>query len=262
MYPPPSTESTLHNFRLSCVFSHRAQVDPIVAPGPTGTLSSHLHDFFGNISTASDSTYGSMNVAGTTCTKPGDTAGYWVPTLVAPDGTQVKPSEMVVYYRNRPANYGTVTPFPADFRMIAGNPTIASSPVAYWTCENESDTDIATRKTFIPSCGTRRIVTHVFFPTCWDGVRLDAPDHRSHMAYAAAPQSGAVTNIFNGAVCPADHPVKLPQIDLRVVYPVQNGAGYHFSDGQVIPHADFWNTWQQGTLVTLVRDCLHLGQAC
>lgn len=25
---------------------------------------------------------------------------------------------------------------------------------------------------------------HVTFPDCWDGVRLDSPDHRSHMAYS------------------------------------------------------------------------------
>ncbi|HYG72789.1 MAG TPA: DUF1996 domain-containing protein [Actinomycetota bacterium] len=233
-----------------------------MAPGPTGTLSAHVHDFFGNRSTASDSTYASMTAAGTTCTRAADTAGYWVPTLVAPDGTHVKPAELTVYYRNRPAGYGTVMPFPADFRMIAGNPTVASSPVAYWTCENESDTSLATRKTHIPNCGTSRIVTHVFFPTCWDGVHVDVADHRSHMVYAANAQSGAITNISNVAVCPPSHPVKLPQIDLRVAYPVRDGTGYRFADGQLLPHADFWNTWQQGALVTLVHDCLHLGQSC
>ena len=261
-YPPPSTETSLAAFRLSCTFSHRAQVDPIVAPGPAGTMSAHLHDFFGNRSTGSDSTYASMIAGTSTCSRPADTAGYWVPSLIAPDGTPVKPSEAVVYYRNRPALYGTTVPFPPDFRMIAGFPTTASSPVAYWTCDGESDTGLDTRKTVVPNCGTRRIVAHVFFPACWDGIHLDSVDHRSHLAYPRNQTTGAITNISNNHVCPPTHPVKIPQVDLRIVYPVRDGTGYRFADGQVLPHADYWNTWQQTTLESLVTECLHLGGPC
>ncbi len=46
-------------------------------------------------------------------------------------------------------------------------------------------------------------VMSVEFPQCWDGERLDAPDHQSHMAYADI-------NIEGG--CPPSHPVPLPQI--------------------------------------------------
>lgn len=261
-YPPPSTETGPGVFRLSCAFSHRAQVDPIVAPGPAGTMSAHLHDFFGNRSTASDSTYASMVAASTTCSRSADTASYWAPSLIAPDGTAVKPAETVIYYRNRPALYGTTVPFPPDFRMIAGFPTTASSPVTYWTCDGESDTALETRKTFVPNCGTKRIVVHVFFPACWDGVRLDSADHRSHVAYPRGPANGAITNINNNHVCPPTHPVKIPQVDFRIVYPVRDGTGYHFADGQTVPHADFWNTWQQATLESLTRDCLHAGIPC
>jgi hypothetical protein len=64
------------SFRVECVLSHRAQVDPIVAPGrPSG----HMHDFFGNRSTGANSTYASMQSGSTNCTLSGDKAGYWVP---------------------------------------------------------------------------------------------------------------------------------------------------------------------------------------
>ncbi|GAA3767753.1 DUF1996 domain-containing protein [Micromonospora maritima] len=43
----------------------------------------------------------------------------------------------------------------------------------------------------------------VQFPECWDGVRLDSPDHRSHLAYA------------DRGDCPR-HPVAVPGITLSV----------------------------------------------
>src|SRR5688500_2304305 len=52
-------------FIVNCPFSHRKQVDPIVKPGPSGTLSGHMHDFMGNRSVDSNSTYQSMSAAGT-----------------------------------------------------------------------------------------------------------------------------------------------------------------------------------------------------
>jgi hypothetical protein len=60
------------NFVVSCEFSHREQIDPIVGVGH------HMHDFFGNTSTAADSTLESLRDAtsrpdgGTTCPKPGE----------------------------------------------------------------------------------------------------------------------------------------------------------------------------------------------
>src|SRR5680860_534088 len=75
-YAAPSTESEHASFRVECPFSHRKQVDPIVAPGPKGTQSAHIHDFFGNESVDSNSTYQSMLKAPTTCGLSADKAGY------------------------------------------------------------------------------------------------------------------------------------------------------------------------------------------
>ena len=44
------------------------------------------------------------------------------------------------------------------------------------------------------------------------------------------------------------HPVKIPQLDFRVLYDVSDGSDYRLSSGGVIPHADFWNTWVQSDL--------------
>ncbi len=256
--PPPSRDDTsLGSFRVECELSHRAQVDPIVSPGKA---SAHLHEFFGNNSTNANSTLQSMRAASTTCTEPGDTAGYWAPALIAPNGTVAKPDVGIFYYRNRPVDYSRTVPFPPDFRMIAGG--MDAFPNAYWTCDGESDTGYESRRNYIPDCGDDgNIKMHVFFPSCWDGVHLDSPDHRSHVAYGR-DDDGRVEGT-DPDTCPPGFPVKLPQLDFRVQYDVSNGRGYRFSDGMVLAHSDFWNTWKQSRLEDLIDECLgYEGHSC
>jgi hypothetical protein len=252
--PPAAEQPGL--FRVECVLVRQARIDPIVAPGRP---SHHLHDLFGNTSLTPDSTYVSMLTGGTSCTASGDTGGYWSPALVAPDGAIVRPERAVIYYRNRPAGRVVTTSFPRDFRMIAGGE--GTFPQAYWTCDGEKDTARETRRAYIPDCRPGgNVKLHVFFPSCWDGVRLDAPDHRRHVAYGLG-EDGRPDGTHPLA-CPRSHPVEIPQVDYRVVYPAPGGAGYRLADGQMIPHADFWNTWQQRELEALVQRCLWKGVNC
>ncbi len=257
-YAPPSTESDHASFRVECDFSHRKQVDPIVAPGPPGTKSAHMHDFFGNRSVDSDSTYRSTLEAGTSCGLSSDTAGYWVPPLMGPSGF-VEPERMIIYYRSRPIDYGTTIPFPPDLRVVAGGE--GSYPHAYWTCEGQSDNALETRAASPPDCEDRELKLHVSFPPCWDGLRNDSGDHRGHLAYAYDDDDGTSTDISDD-LCPKTHPVKIPQVHIRVIFPVSHGPDYHLADHTTSPHADFWNTWKQAPLERLVRRCLRAGQSC
>ena len=258
-YPPPSTDLAFGRFRVACAPSHRAQVDPIVNPGPSGTPSHHMHEFFGNVSTDSNSTYASMLAAGTTCGLSADRAGYWIPSLVGPDGSLVSPQRMTVYYTNRPTSYGTTTAFPPDFRVIAGG--IGAYPHAYWTCDSLSDHSLAARAATPPNCGGLQVKLHVFFPSCWDGISTDSSNHRSHVAYAFRTSDGLSTDT-NDDMCPASHPLKIPQVRIRVLFPVSDGTLYHLADGTTTPHADFWNTWDQAVLERVVGDCLRAGVLC
>jgi hypothetical protein len=247
-YPPPATEGTTGIFITKCSYSHRKQVDPIVAPGPPGTLSGHMHEFFGNRSTDSFSTYTSMIAAGTTCVSSSDTAAYWIPMLLDPSGNPVTPKRIFAYYRNRPEKYGTTQPFPPDFRVIAGGEGTFPSRT-YWKCHNGEGAYYEP-----PYCPTTDLKMYFFLPNCWDGVRKDSPDHRSHVVYPNGSGSTA---------CPSSHPVKLPQIQFFVHFPSGiGGPGYRLADGTTLPHMDFWNTWKQPRLEQLVRDCLNKGIDC
>src|SRR5262245_61740547 len=77
------------NFVSGCRFSHRNTDDPIVYPGQPGK--SHDHTFIGNDSTNAFSTVETMLGASSSCRREGDTAGYWVPTLISPDGKPIVP---------------------------------------------------------------------------------------------------------------------------------------------------------------------------
>lgn len=252
--PGPNSEGSVGSFRVSCKLSHRVQADPIVAPGQT---SAHMHDFFGNRSTNANSTYETMTAptAITSCAAPSDISGYWAPTLISPSGTQVNPISALFYYRNRPEDYGTTKPFPPDIRIVAP----ATFPHSYWTCEGQSDNAYTYRTSEPIDCGTRNIKAHLFFPPCWDGKNLDSADHFSHMAYGL--DNGVLEGTYP-STCPASHPIKLPQLDFRVLYPVTNGTGYVFSNGMPLIHADFWNTWRQSALEQQVVTCLNNPQSC
>jgi Domain of unknown function (DUF1996) len=254
--PQPPTAEEPGLFRVECPLVKQAHVDPIVSPGRP---SHHLHDLFGNASTTAESTYVEMLSGETDCTAAGDTAAYWSPALVTPQGTIVRPERAIFYYRNRPAGRGATMPFPRDFRMTAGGQD--GFPNAYWTCDGEKDMALATRRDHIPDCGADgNVKMHVFFPSCWDGKRLDSADHRSHVAYGLDEDNRV--DGTNPDKCPASHPVKIPQLDYRVLYPARGGAGYRLADGATIPHADFWNTWQQSHLDRWVQRCLWKGRSC
>jgi hypothetical protein len=57
--------------------------------------------------------------------------------------------------------------------------------------------------------GIRSTIT---FPTCWDGKNLDSPDHKAHVSY---PETGTFEST---GVCPASHPVRLPQLMYEVMW--------------------------------------------
>lgn len=52
----------------------------------------------------------------------------------------------------------------------------------------------------------------VFFPSCWDGVNVDSPNHKDHVAYP--------TQQYNGGVCPTSHPVQIISLFYEFIYSV------------------------------------------
>ena len=212
--PVPAAQAATPRFQIRCQTSHLAQEDPIVSPG---VPSAHLHEFFGNTTTHSLSTYGSMTTGGSTCSAAADTAGYWVPTLISPDGQAVRAKTILLYYRG--VQGARTVAFPANLRMVSHNSEVGGASASNLTIK---------------------------FPSCWDGVRADSADHISHMAEST--REG----------CPTSHPTRVPALTIVVRYPVQILSGHRLSSGALSTmHADFWNTWNQPVLESLVARCLN-----
>lgn len=255
---PAAPAATVGIFSVNCPYSHTLADDPIVVPGHHG--GSHLHDFFGNETTRADSTASSMRAGGTTCRLVEDTAGYWNPTAFLGE-TQLTPTRVILYYRG---TTGTVSSFPADLQMLAGNKGATSryeNPRVKWDCTGPS----APMTNHPYDCGpySGRVVARIEFPSCWDGEGLGP----TSVAY---PARGS---------CAGSFPVSLPRIAYRVTWPIQNpclpgvpctpeaaddaSIQLRLSSGAYYTmHADFWNTWQQAKLDQLVESCLNAHVAC
>ena len=106
--------------------------------------------------------------------------------------------------------------------MLAGdpflrsyNPSIDDSRSITFRCLDANDASGTGPDTNgLPTTPCRGgIRSQINFPTCWDGKRVDTPNHRDHVAYAINASFG---NFGQG--CPASHPVQLPLLFLETYW--------------------------------------------
>jgi len=256
--PPVDAATRTGNFVVSCRYSHSLPDDPIVFPGLPGA--SHLHDFFGNITTTATSTVESMLAGTAMCKEANDTAGYWAPTAYM-NGVQVSPLVMRIYYLGQPNEI--LETIPPGLQMIGGNKDATSpaeNPHVRWFCGSTRAvqtprmdrpydcTSWAAQYGFVDG-----VVGIVDMPSCWDGVGL---------------LPGNVTYRVDQS-CPSGFPHVLPRLSQRVHFGIMNplnpdgSVALSLSSGAYHTlHSDFWNTWQQERLDQLVENCLVAGVHC
>jgi Domain of unknown function (DUF1996) len=242
---PPHAQ--YHEMHADCDANHRLSDDPIVFPGLPGA--SHNHTFIGNPKTDANSTPASLVGGATSCEDTLDASGYWFPTLLR-SGVPVIPDAPTVYYKSGVKDYRTVQPFPAGFKLLVGDVHTpdAAHFLGNWQCPGFKGNDIPS------SCPSgSSLVVRLTAPSCWDGVHVDTTDHKSHMAW---PVNG---------LCPADHPVPLPMLEIKLPYPLNNGntGGLTYSSGASYSfHYDFMNGWDPARQSYLVSYCINGGRQC
>lgn len=267
-----SYDQTLANgsFRIECGPGKMGFFDPIVYPGQPGK--SHLHTFFGNNDINASTGTTTLVAPNTPSTCKGGTAnrsGYWVPSLIdTRTGFPVTPVRIVVYYKTNTSLFGfggtpVTTPVPG-LRMIAGFPN-NSSPTGngytVWECIGQAP---ITRTAGFPTVAECPVGSdldqQIRFMQCWDGVNLDSPDHKSHMA-------NILPAVNNKQYCPSTHPILIPDIQFNVHYKVTDSGflaairltsdRYPLSTtGGYSSHGDWWNGWDQSVLEGVVQNCL------
>ncbi|HWH82057.1 MAG TPA: DUF1996 domain-containing protein [Burkholderiaceae bacterium] len=269
-------------FRVPCPYSHISNDDPIVYPGKPGAA--HLHTFAGNSLADASSTTESLNATGGSTCSGGtlNRTAYWFPTMIdTRTGQPIVPVGTNFYYKTgyqgiEGANITKIVPFPKGLRMIAGNPARTgpdgSFPTGGFHCYGGPNNQNVNNGDHIGNCDVgAQLWQSVDFPQCWDGVNLDSPDHKSHMAYGVGtvyPDGSPRPNV-NG--CPTTHPVPLPAITLIAQYLVTEPgiAGFwklssdnYKGTGGYSLHADWFGAWDDATMKAWVTKCLNAGFDC
>ncbi|TVY83068.1 hypothetical protein LSUE1_G002377 [Lachnellula suecica] len=224
--------------RFSCSQLVVERLDPLVNPGLTP--SPHLHQIVGGNSFNASMYPEDLDIPSaatcTTCTFTEDFSNYWTAVLYfrARNGTYKRvpqtPNDgfagarggMTVYYMQDAlwdfAQASSVTAFQPGFRMFTGHLDAKTPEEAKksrqmtFTCLQNVDTRAPETPGFPTTPCPAGIMANVRFPTCWDGVNLDTPDHMSHMAY---PANGTFES---QGPCPASHPVRMAQVLYETIW--------------------------------------------
>jgi hypothetical protein len=240
-------------FLADCPYSHRLPDDPIIFPGLPGA--SHMHSFFGSEVTNAFSTTQDLLNANSNCNPSIDKSSYWIPTFYN-GNTPVEPTTGIFYYLGEGVRDDLIAqtqPFPLGLRIVAGNAK-ATGPndntLSRWSCLHAGE--VGSSHDFVTCPPGTMLESYLDFPHCWDGVNLDSPDHKSHMAY---PVNNA---------CPSSHPVVVPKLRQVMRYPVNgNPANFRLASGPgYTMHGDFFNAWPVAELARRVNDCIRVIVKC
>lgn len=272
-------------FRFICQAGQLNWDDPIVYPGQVGG-SPHLHQWFGNSLGDGRSTYRSLRTSGqSSCMGPLNRSAYWIPAMLNGRGQVIRPDYIQIYYKRVPSNAAVCgkggancRPLPRGLRYIFGfdmkrmGDKQPENILYHWKCLTPQNTyrgGLETRIDRLDCPAGNQVMVTLASPDCWDGKRLDSPDHRSHILRQ-------VNNPNDGrAYCPRSHPFIVPQFTIGVTYSVAPGDRvqdwYLSSDRmagmpQMPPgstfHADWYGAWDEETLRTWTANCIDRLLSC
>lgn len=279
--PASSAPDIVGAFRFLCGPFHLSYDDPIVYPGQPGKA--HLHQFFCNSGVNANTTYESLRKGeGAEHTYELNHSAYWMPAMLDGKGNVVRPDNVSIYYKRLPSTSPLCTTaakgcvgIPRGLRFVFGwDQTRPNEPqpenavrfnfkcVQGFTPVNDATPDmVETMKICKPG---QWLSATINTPQCWNGVDLDTPDHRSHLAEMIR---NASTNYKNA--CPATHPYIIPQFTMGVKYSIEAGDDptlWSLASDHMLPpalrrpgasfHSDYWEAWEDGIRLRWERGCL------
>jgi len=284
--PGTNAPDNVGAFRFICGPGQILPDDPIVFPGQPGR--SHLHQFYGNTSANARSTYETLRASGdSTCSGPANAlnrSAYWMPAMLDGKGNILRPNYVTVYYKRFPKSSPECTntvfskgcvSIPNGLRMIAGRDmlNLSAPPTGAFnfsctkpTGQNAGKGSYRTIPEALAICGPGwQLTLGLDFPSCWDGVHLDSPDHRSHVGYARY--------VAGGRACPKRTPYFMPSFKIFASYSIIEGDDvslWRLSSDAMAPndpagltlHGDYFEGWDPGTKQEWTDNCIDKMLSC
>lgn len=302
----PAKEIGIGAFRFICGHTNLATDDPTVLPGQPGKSHLHdqtgVHGWnaFSNYANLRQGGGGSEcnDVAGADRNQAesawaANRTPYWQPALLDGKGHVIQVDFISVYYKrlpmsdprvSDPANpqyQGKGVPLPNGIKFIFGAFADDSSKapdtfIEYLCTGGASGTTYegspANPITFAEAISCAKAHSDGTFevridgPSCWDGVNLDSPDHRSHLAYMYDTHLGYFK-------CDAAHPFVIPTYTYASSYsilPSDDGDIHWASDEMDNSKPRGWSihvdygpaAWDPTVLKMWTDNCINLELHC
>jgi len=267
------------SFKMDFLSSGTVRTDPLMFSQTGECLSDHVHRFYG---AASDRTmrpgvsYADLrNASGNTGNVEENKSLYWNPAIYKVVNQNSNKRYQIVDVWFASAYYvwrtGQANAFPNGLKMKASD----SEEVA--RVRRVCDGQFACERTdsggcqgygpsnqqqhgFLPIKGCSELEINIKFPTCWDGVNLEAKDGAKHVVYADECDGKEHNECFDFD-CPSSHPVKMPELHLYVRVLDYEGGAHVFADGSDVFHSDYFSGWDEDKLQHVLDNCENDSEA-
>lgn len=283
---PDNAPDPIGAFRFICQPGPVAYVDPLVWFNQPGK--SHLHQFFGNTAVTDRSTYDSLRRTGeSTCVNILNRSGYWMPAMLDGKGHVVRPDFVSIYYKQLPhddprcgrgpqAMGKACVALPPGLRMIFGHDVMTGKPAtgsAFFDCLGTATVQAVsghfdTITEAAKGCPDgARLGAVISSAQCWDGKRLDSPNHRDHVADISYGSWGYPK-------CPATHAYVIPAFTMGAWYSVdrERADSWYLSSDEMpgmprMPagstfHADWFGAWDESIMKVWMDNCINRHLNC
>merc|ERR1711973_455608 len=274
------------SFKMDFLSAGTVRTDPLVYSQIGECLSDHVHKFYGASSAKTmrpGVTYQDLRSSdGNTGNVEENKSLYWNPAIyqiVNPASNSGKSYQLVdIWFAS--AYYvfetGKARAFPAGLKMKASAGNSASRATAIcagsYPCErtdqggcqgtgsqtDQMDNEGVLKGGFLPLQGCGELEINIKFPTCWDGVRGESANG-DHVNYGLECDDGR--NECHDVLCPASHPVKIPELHLYVRVAGYEGGAHVFSDGSDVFHSDYFSGWVESELQRVLDNCENESEA-
>ncbi|MGW1106792.1 DUF1996 domain-containing protein [Streptomyces sp. NPDC002540] len=269
--PATGPDASTGSYTVDCGRNEQGHynMDNVVTSPGVVNGAHHTHDYVGNLSTNALSTDRTLAAAETTCAG-GDRSTYYWPVLRRLDrtgeahkagvgahgntGEAVTASSVRVEFRGNPVS--SVVGMPRFLRLVTGDPVAATTKSAnvraQWGCSGYPDRFTRNYVRCPRGSGPTRTLD---FPSCWNGLATDSPDHRAHAQFPAAD-----------GTCPrATFPV--PQLRVTLTYELPEDTPFAVDSfpeqlrDPITDHAMFVNVMTGDRMTEVVR-CINEDRQC